>query len=249
MLILKSLIKTLKRKGAQHDYRNPAPYHGIVSKQCYLRLKRNAGRFFPGPTPDMSSAVGISLNVNKHVFIDWPLIISGTSLLSAGGMGMLGEHIGELENVTSLPRETSDNWTPELPFYWSGPTINAESAIKALEGTNNKDLIKYVNFNRIYALCLMYIPSFRKRTILHVMELKRSRNPKVSYSKIFIEFMLISAERSNTLFTKVQHCILGHFNDRNRIHCRDIGEAMVVLQTYVRNTGVLDSVITEKIEI
>ena len=72
------------------------------------------------------------LAIGAHSLIA-PLIISGQSILSAGGQGAEGNHYGEISKIKQLPKNTSKEWSKKVPLYWSGKTIYAESVLKALK--------------------------------------------------------------------------------------------------------------------
>jgi len=132
----------------------PRLYQGFVKKSTLDKLKAESGTYFPGPSPDMANAVGLTKFVKKHIYADSPCIISGQGKKSTGGQGSEKKHHGEIKNIGHLPKNTAADWTKEIPFFWSGPTIYSESAQKALELTNRLDL--KLNFNYLYAICLLY---------------------------------------------------------------------------------------------
>jgi hypothetical protein len=85
------------------------------------------------------------------VYVNYPLVISGTSPKSAGGLGVLHQHLANIEDVAQLPKDTALQWDKRIPKYWTGPTIYAESAIKALQSFNKNTTIEKLNFNYLYA--------------------------------------------------------------------------------------------------
>jgi len=110
----------------------PRVYQSIVSRDILNNLKKVSGSFFPGPSPDMANAIGLLNFAQKAVFIDFPIVITGNGYKSTGGEGIRGKHYGEIENKTFLPKNTAQNWEKKNPFCWSGATMYAESALKAL---------------------------------------------------------------------------------------------------------------------
>jgi len=193
----KELIKIL-RFGAQVVRRGVRLYQGIIRKECLDRLKAHTGTYFPGPVPDMSSAIGVIPFIDKHVFVDYPLIIAGSSGKSTAGMGAKKKHQGEIREISHLPLNTADNWSKEIPFYWSGPTIWAEGALQALKNTGQSDLIRYFNFNNVLALCLVYDNDFRMRTIKHIF--KNIGTKDVSLLKISYYVVRIWLRRVQSIF-------------------------------------------------
>lgn len=187
--------------GAQIVSHGARLYQGIVKKECLDKLKDFSGSYFPGPVPDMSSAVGIVPFINKHIYVDYPLIIVGSSGRSTAGLGAQKKHQGEINDIPHLPACTAENWSREVPFYWSGPTIWAEGAIQALKNTGNGDLIRHFNFNNLLALCLVYDNKFRVRTIRHIMS--RLRRKEISVLAIIYYMIRILFRRIVTLVNNV----------------------------------------------
>lgn len=163
------LIKILSG-GAQVVKKGARLYQGIIKRSALDKMRDSCGTYFPGPVPDMSSAVGIVSYINKHIYVDYPLIIAGSSGKSTAGLGAQKKHQAEIKDVSHLPKSTANDWAKEIPFFWSGATIWAQGAIQALRTTGREDLIMYYNFNRLYALCLIYDNEFRIRTIKHLFK-------------------------------------------------------------------------------
>jgi glycosyltransferase involved in cell wall biosynthesis len=224
----KDLIKTLKN-GAQFIVKGPRLYQGIVSKKCLDQLYQHTGTYFPGPVPDMSSAVGIVPYLSSHVYFDYPLIIAGSSAKSTAGQGALKKHHGEIEDIPFLPKDTAANWSKELPRYWSAQTIWAEGALKALSATNNGSLIKYYNFNRLYAACLMYVPDYRDRTMRHINEMAKAG--VCSKIGIIYHFILICKNRFITLINSVLKLAKLNFSSTKSIKLETVGLAIKYLQS------------------
>lgn len=144
----------------------PCLYHGIVERKTLDLIYRKAGTFFPGPSPDMANAVALTQVIEYYVFVDYPVIISGKSTKSIGGSGVLHQHISRIEDVSHLPRDTSENWDIRIPKYWTGPTIWAESLIKALEKFQNRNAIESLNFDYLYA----YLKVFHRKHANKIFE-------------------------------------------------------------------------------
>lgn len=144
----KELLKCL-RGGCAELHLMPRIYHAIVSRVMLDKVYQLTGSFFPGPSPDMANAVALSVLKPKTYYIKMPLIISGHGYKSTGGAGKRGKHFGDLGKIKHLPKDTEENWENIIPKIWTGPTIYAESAIKALRRTNNDSFIKLFNVNKM----------------------------------------------------------------------------------------------------
>lgn len=132
----------------------PRVYQGFVLRSKINELVAECGTAFPGPSPDMANAVGLTKFLKNCIYTYKVCIISGHGKKSGGGRGSGKNHHGSIEHQVHLPKATSVNWSKQIPFFWSGPTIYAESARSALEFTNRKDII--INYNYLYAICLIF---------------------------------------------------------------------------------------------
>lgn len=153
-------LRAMVRDGGTQLHHSPRVYHGIVRRRCMQALKAHSGTYFPGPSPDIANAVGLCRFVRTMVYVDIPVVVSGTSPRSAGGQGSAGAHVGELESVRSLPPGTADAWDVRVPRFWSGPTIWAEGTLKALQAT---DAAPSLNFLSLYANTLVFHWNYRQR--------------------------------------------------------------------------------------
>ena len=167
----------------------PRVYHGFVLNGCLKKLKEECGTAFPGPSPDMANAVALSTFLENTIFTNKHLVISGHSKKSAGGMGGRKEHIGEIKNIDALPKNTSDLWSEKIPFFWSGPTIYAESARQALVMLESKHADK-LNYNYLVAILNVYEKNFKERIYSNIQENNLDRflpntKRKLIYLKIF----------------------------------------------------------------
>jgi glycosyltransferase involved in cell wall biosynthesis len=141
----------------------PRIYHGFVRRSIMNQLKLLTGNFFPGPSPDMANAIGVSLIVNSYLFYDAPLIISGASVKSTAGQGSLKKHSGLINQQAHLPLDTLEKWDLNIPEFWSASTIYAESLSKALELSNvQKNYL--INYKFLYAWLLVYEKKYCKVT-------------------------------------------------------------------------------------
>lgn len=169
----------------------PRVYHGIVSRSILESIYDLTGSYFPGPSPDMANAVAVSLLVDKYIVVDIPYIISGHSKQSTGGQGAEGKHYGEIKNIKHLPSNTADLWNEEVPFYWSGYTIYAESVMQSLSRMKKGSLLKKINLNYLYATCLVFDSSYKDRIWKVINQVKGNNEVsplKISflYAKVWI---------------------------------------------------------------
>lgn len=152
------IIEDILRIGATEMLNLPRVYHGMVKRTLLDRIKEQTGTFFPGPSPDMASAVAISSYANKHIQTDIPFIISGFSFNSGGGQGKGGHHGGDIRKVGYLPKTIMDMWDERIPQFFSGLTIWPITFLYAMKICGKEDKCDELNFNYIYAN--LYISHF-----------------------------------------------------------------------------------------
>jgi hypothetical protein len=193
----------------------PCLYHGIVQRQTLDIIFQKAGSFFPGPSPDMANAIALTQILDSFIFINYPVVISGKSIKSIGGSGVLHQHVAKIEEVKHLPKETSLNWDQRIPKYWTGPTIWAESMIKVLELFENQEALKKINFKYLYAHLLVFNKKHANE-IFNNFALNKSSLSKLKF-KIFLNRL--------TIFIKNRIGVVKQFNG-----IKDIKSAIEILE-------------------
>jgi len=137
-------------------------YHGIVSKKVLDSIKAKTGKYSPGHSPDMANAIAATISVDKYPYFNLPLIVSGYSYNSAGGMGARNAHTGSLENCKQIDKEDIKNWAPEIPKVWLGYTVWADAGCKALKAMGRMDCINKVNLSAMLAKTWLRYPDQRQ---------------------------------------------------------------------------------------
>jgi len=181
-------LRTFLSKGLFCKFSGPVPYHGVARKNIFEMVVSKTNECFPAPTPDFSGLISASIYSNRHIYIPLPIVCSGQSLNSAGGLGRRGRHIGELSAVSSFSKKDVDDWSSLLPKYWSSITVNSESTIKTLEALNEIELLELLNIERLYASMVNHVPSYSIRTIRKFLDLKQTHTKKLSGIK-FIYYL------------------------------------------------------------
>lgn len=184
--------KVLAEGGSQGLGRMLRLYHGFVARSVLDRLYMVTSTYFPGPSPDMANAAGVAGFLNKCIYIDFPFIIAGHSPVSGGGSGSAGKHKGEVASQKHLPNYTVKSWIPQVPFFWSGPTIYAQSIChsqKLLSEYNQKN----VNFPMLYAVCLIYHSDYWKAILKAIVA--NDESILVLYLRIFYYLNMVFIKR------------------------------------------------------
>jgi glycosyltransferase involved in cell wall biosynthesis len=114
-------------------------YHGVVKKSRIDYVKQMTGKFFGGLSPDINSAVSLSIAIPKIVCVDYPLTISGMCSKSGSVDSATGKHTGSLADAPHFRGHKNYRWADEVPKYYSVETIWADSALAAVKdmGTHN----------------------------------------------------------------------------------------------------------------
>lgn len=154
---------TLKKGGTSMKML-PCLYHGIVKREVLDAIFDKCETYFPGPSPDMANAIALTQFINEYTYVDFPVVISGKSAKSTGGQGVLHKHVSKIEDVVHLPKDTAKNWSKEVPKFWTGPTIWAESVLKAID---NCDIDAGKNkFNYAYLYASLYVFNYSNRKVI-----------------------------------------------------------------------------------
>jgi glycosyltransferase involved in cell wall biosynthesis len=159
----KALDFTLNRGGTSMEML-PCLYHGIVERKVLEAIFEKCNTYFPGPSPDMANAIALTKFIDEYIYVDFPVAISGKSVKSTGGQGVLHKHISKIEDVSHLPKSTSKFWSNSIPKYWTGPTIWAESVLKAIE--NCEMSYSYTKFNYEYLYATLYVFNYENRKLI-----------------------------------------------------------------------------------
>ena len=157
----KELFKVLK-DGIPNRGDMPLAYHSIVSREAMDKVYQICGSYFPGNSPDIANAVALSLVVKRYALVNLPWVISGYCVFKGGGVGAPGKkYPPEISDMPWFRPDAEEKWYKRIPRIAVGETIWPESAIQSLLAMQRKDLIKMVNFNKMYARFYMQRPSLR----------------------------------------------------------------------------------------
>ncbi|RZK26446.1 MAG: glycosyltransferase [Flavobacterium sp.] len=220
------LLKVL-HNGAAGFLKMPRAYHGIVSRECLERIYESTGTYFPGPVADMSNAVACCFHSIKHVYLDFPIVISGASPKSMAGRGAVQQAHSKIEDEKTLPAGTAESWSTILPPYYAPQTIWPEGAIKALQNTGNERYIRELNLCRIYAALIMYTPKKRRYFLKYVINSAIWYRLPKRLGKVTASFLLLIVLRGITL-TKNSLMMFGIKTGlgQEKIAAQSIGEAI-----------------------
>jgi hypothetical protein len=192
--------RVVRRGGAMGLQDLPCVYHGFIAKKALERLHSLAGTYFPGPSPDMANAIGLCAVLQRVERTNQVLVITGHSNRSAGGAGTQRKHHGPIEEQAHLPQDTAEKWSPLIPYFWSGPTIYAQSVLSALARTRNNALGDS-DLTCVYAACLVFHWEYRGMVWEAIMRNKQGKG-KI-FARVLGCSLLFVLKRGQILLTGV----------------------------------------------
>ncbi len=136
-----------------HSVELPKLYYGLVRSACLAALHAETGTYFPGVSPDMAVAVGVSKYVKRFMSLDYPLFVPGSSARSNAGAQAAKRHVGRLEDQPHLPRDCVSTWPIEVPAVFAIQTVWAQSALSALRRTGRPEEIAHFDMGLLHAMC------------------------------------------------------------------------------------------------
>lgn len=163
-------------------------YHGIIKNECLKKVKKVKGNYFGGLTPDIYSAMSLSLIVNKAVKIDYPLTIAGYCSTSGTAEAINGKHTGELNSAPHFKGHKNYIWNDLVPKFYSVETIWAVTAIEAV-GDFEKKLLKKYNIIKLFRKCSTKYPEYSDLINNQLYKLKKNRNLNINFSKLYFIYL------------------------------------------------------------
>jgi hypothetical protein len=131
----------------------PKLYYGLVHRRCLAALLAEAGSIFPGVSPDISVAIGLTRTVRRFVSLDYPVFLPGSSAKSTAGAHARKEHVGRLEDQEHLPRGCAEHWPIEVPAVFTVQTVWAQSGLAALRATGRGDRARELDLGLLHGMC------------------------------------------------------------------------------------------------
>ena len=131
----------------------PKLYYGLVHRRCLEALRAAAGSIFPGVSPDMSVAIGLTPYVRRFVSLDYPVFLPGSSAKSTAGAHARKQHVGRLADQAHLPPDSESRWPIEVPAVFTVQTVWAQSGLAALRATGRETLARSLDLGYLHAMC------------------------------------------------------------------------------------------------
>ena len=205
----KDVLNDLIRRGCVDTGRLPLLYRGVVKRDVLDRIYNQCGTYFPGASPDIANAVSLCLGIDKFAVISAPIAIGGNSKTGGGGVNQL-KHKAQTDfsKLPWLPKNTESIWCNQIPKIWTNPTIWCESVVETFRAWGRDDLIKKINFEKLYDYFLLNYFYYRN------MVFPLTRNKSLLLIRFVFNF-IIKANRA--LYNRFRMKILGSNVDNGRI--------------------------------
>lgn len=152
----------------------PRAYAGLISMELVNRINEKYGALFGGVSPDIYSAFLISQESKKCVYIDYPVIIPGSSGASTAGQSANGKHVGALRDNAHIRPFNDLKWDQRIPEFYSVPTVWSYSLLRAVE--KHGSLVSRINFARLYLKCLIFHRLFIEETYCSITNYRQQTN-------------------------------------------------------------------------
>lgn len=208
---VKEVKKLMKNGGNYLELNLPKLYHGIVKKELMDKIKATIGHYVGGLSPDIYTAVALSFFVKKIIKIDYPLTISGICSASTSADSAANRNTGNLEDTPHFRDRGTYYWSNQVPKFYSGINIWADSALASL-----KDLgkIEFINEFNVSSLSIMLLRRHRSYKRLIINNYYLSKNAKGVFVKMYLLYflkLLLILSKIKTfykrLINKTQHVI------------------------------------------
>lgn len=138
----------------------PKLYHGLVKKSVLDVLRHKNGKIFFGVSPDISSAIALSLEGGTYYLVDYPFTLPGSAGGSNSGRSAQGKHKGNLASDPHIKPFKNLVWPLAIPKFFSVETVWSQAAWATLQDTGNERWLEKTNLARLYALCLFRHTSY-----------------------------------------------------------------------------------------
>lgn len=149
----RAVVSLIKDGGYDYFSKDLAgTYHCIASKKCMDIIKKTTGRYYGGLSPDMYSAVCLSLIPGvKAVEIGFPVSILGICPTSTSADEKGSNVFGELSKAPHfIGMKTEYDWDGRIMPVYCPETIWAETMVKAVCLMGNEELVgKYFDAHMV----------------------------------------------------------------------------------------------------
>lgn len=179
--------KFLKGGGVNYlKFKLPKAYHGLVSRNCFEKVKVKTGNYFGGLSPDIFSSLAIAIVAKSVYVIDYPLSIAGSCPIAEQTHNSKDVLLKPVEQAPHLRNRGKYVWNKLVPPIYTGDTIQLETGLTALNMMNRADLVNNLNINRTAGFCIMAYPQIKNTTMLETIKILKFKNKIILIGKLAI---------------------------------------------------------------
>lgn len=152
-----SVVQLLKNGCQGYLYSDLAgSYHALVRMEKMQDVREISGFYFSGFSPDIYSAVCLSLLENlRCAYFDFPVSVPGWCIHSATYRGRHRIAVSTVDEAIKNYSKEGYLWEKLIPRYYTPETTWAETVLKALKKMGRQDLVDRY-FNRELLVNLVY---------------------------------------------------------------------------------------------
>lgn len=186
-------IQGLLKNGGQdyHLFNLPKLYHGIVKRDRLEEIKKTAGHYFGGLTPDIYIAVALALVCKSICTVNVSVTIAGVCPTSGSADSDTGRHTGSLKDAPHFRGHTTYNWCKEVPYVYSIETIWADTLLHVFEDFKRNEEKASLSVSMLDAICYFKYPSLRKDVLYHIKENHLNKITLIAlYSKYWLSHLI-----------------------------------------------------------
>lgn len=226
-------IKRLMQNGGQGYLDLPFPklYHGIVRREYLERIKAETGNYVGGLSPDIYIAIGLAKHIPAFVEIDYPLTLPGICGISAP-IDEKRNRYEKLEDAPHFRDRGPYQWSEQVPRFYSGSNIWADSALAAIRELNLSHYLKYFNKYHLGNALISRSPDRKDQVIRY---LKTDESVITYYFQILAMKLTIILRK---VFLKLKNKSIEGFKSTNSLHkykdVQDVKEAVAQLKSRVQ---------------
>ena len=211
----------------------PRAYAGMVSMNLVTRIIQKHGALFGGVSPDIYSALLISMEVRKCVRIDYPIIIPGSSGASTSGQSADRKHVGGLRNNAHIAPFKNLVWDTCIPEFYSVPTVWSYSLLKAIEKTGMPR--GSANFARLYTKCFLYHTKYTSITGRTLAAFVHEFGLLHLVFGVLVSLLKESYWVGKKIKARVMIKLWGNTLRHSAFHLQNSTEASIYLTTYLKS--------------
>ena len=171
------IIKLLKNGYNYLDLNMPKLYHGIVKKEFMDKIKEHTGYYVGGLSPDIYIAVALTSFIKKIIKIDYPLTIPGICIASTSADSATNKNTARLEDTPHFRDRGPYSWSEQVPKFYSGINIWADSTLASLKDMKRYELLKVFNVTALSIALLKRHKEYSELILENYFRYKKVINP------------------------------------------------------------------------